>query len=379
VCSSDLIIKRLKGQQFLIIPGIIIIASLLGAALGLAEEFIPFAMILIPLLIRLGYDGITAMLTVYCSLMIGFSTSWMNPYTIMIAQSIAGVPILSGAALRIAMYIIFEAALFLYIIKRIKKYKEHPEAAITYETDTKYFRNADGGNYFDAMEGKEFTKGHAVVLIAFVLGFVWIFWGIFTHGWYLPQMSAQLMAIAIVCGGLGAAFKLNGMRINDIASAFKQGLSDLVPVVMILALAKGVTLLLGGVDNSIPSVLNTILYHAGEAVGSVPQIFAAWGMYLFQALFNFLVNSGPAMAAITMPIMAPLSDIVGVSRQVACLAYQMGDGFTNMINPTSAVLMAFLGIAKIDFVTWLKFQWKMQTVILAGASIVMIIAVVTGY
>lgn len=192
-------------------------------------------------------------------------------------------------------------------------------------------------------------------------------------------MSGQLIALAAVCGGLGVAFKLNDMRINDIALAFKQGLSDLVPVVMILALGKGITLILGGVDNAVPSVLNTILHFGGDTLGGIPQAMAAWGMYTFQSLFNFLVCSGPAQAAISMPIMAPLADILGVTRQTACLAFQMGDGFTNMINPTSAVLMAYLGMAKIDFATWVKFQWKMQAVIFAAASVVMVVAVIIGY
>lgn len=169
------------------------------------------------------------------------------------------------------------------------------------------------------------------------------------------------------------------MRINDIAKAFKQGLSDLVPVVMILALGKGVTLVLGGLDNAEPSVLNTILHYSADALGGLPVMLSAWGMYLFQSLFNFLVCSGPAQAAICMPIMSPLADILGVTRQTACLAYQLGDGFTNMINPTSAVLMAYLAIAKIDFATWVKYQWKMQLVLFGFGTIVMIIAVLTGF
>lgn len=371
------VLRRLKGNDILIIPGIMILFSLGGAVLGLAEELIPFAMILIPLLIRLGYDGITAMLTVYCSMMVGFAATWMNPFTLLIAQGIAGVPLMSGAGLRIIVYIIFELALFAYTMRRALKYKANPQLAITYESDTKNFRSSKD-NSSSEMENKVFTLGHAVVLLAFVAGFAWIFWGILSKGWYLPQMSGQFIALAVVCGGLGVAFKLN-MRINDIAISFKQGLSDLVPVVMILALGKGLTLVLGGVDNAVPSVLNTILFGAGETLGGIPQVFAAWGMYVFQSFFNFLVCSGPAQAAISMPIMAPLADILGVTRQTACLAFHMGDGFTNMINPTSAVLMAFLGIAKIDFVTWVKFQWKMQAVIFAGASVVMIIAVLIGY
>lgn len=371
------VLRRIKGREILIIPCVMIVFSLGGAVMGLAEELIPFAMIVIPLLIRIGYDSITAMLTVYCSMMVGFATTWMNPFTILVAQGIADVPLMSGAGFRIVMYCVFEALLITYTIRRAIKYKKNPELSITYDADTHNFRESavEEGQ----MAGAKLGVGEITVLLALLGCFVWVFWGVLANGWYLPQMGAQFLGAAIICGTLGVIFKLNNMRINDIAGAFKQGLMDLVPVVMILALGKGITLVLGGVDNAEPSVLNTILHFGGESLSGLPAMFTAWGMYLFQSLFNFLVCSGPAQAAIAMPIMAPLSDLLGVTRQTACLAYQMGDGFTNMINPTSAVLMAYLGIAKINFGLWCKFQWKMQVALFAGGSIFMIIAVLIGY
>ncbi len=370
------VLRKMNGKDFFLIPIIMLLFSLGGAVLGLGEELIPFAMILMPLMIRLGYDGITVMLTVYSSMMVGFATSWMNPFTLLIAQGIAGVPLMSGATLRIILYVAIEVLLFAYIVLRIKKYKKTPELALTYETDQKYFRQSANE---DVVMDDKFTKGHAVVMLVFLAFFVWIFWGIIKNGWYIPQISAQFFGMGIACGIVGVIFKLNGMRINDIADAFKQGVADMVPVVMILALAKGITLILGGVDNSEPSVLNTILYYGGEGLSGIPSIFAAWGMYLFQSLFTFLVCSGPAQAAISMPIMAPLADLLGVSRQTACLAFQMGDGFCNMINPTSALLMAYLGIVKIDFVKWVKFAWKMEVALFAVGTIFMVTAVAIGY
>lgn len=372
------VLKRMNGKDILIIPAAMLIFSLGGAVLGLGEELIPFAMILMPLLIRLGYDGITVMLAIYCSMMIGFATSWMNPFTLLIAQGIAGVPLMSGAWLRIGVFIAMEVGLFVYILIRVKRYKVAPQLAMTYESDQKYFRKGQEIST-EEMEKSKFTTGHGAVMLVFVAFFAWIFWGIIANGWYIPQISAQFMGMGIVCGIVGVLFKLNNMRINDIANSFKQGVADLVPVVMILALAKGITLILGGVDNSIPSVLNTFLHYGGETLSGIPSFMAAWGMYAFQSLFTFLVCSGPAQAAISMPIMAPLADLLGVTRQTACLAFQMGDGICNMINPTSALLMAYLGIVKIDFAQWVKFQWKMQLVLFGGGSIVMMLAVVIGY
>ncbi len=372
------VLKKMNGKDILIIPAAMLIFSLGGAVLGLGEELIPFAMILMPLMIRLGYDGITVMITVYCSMMIGFATSWMNPFTLLIAQGIAGVPLMSGAALRIAVFVIIEVGLFIYILMRVKKYKAHPELAMTYENDEKYFRKGQEIST-EEMEKSKFTTGHGIVMVIFLIFFIWIFWGIIANGWYIPQISSQFFGMGIACGIAGVIFKLENMRINDIAISFKQGVADLVPVVMILALAKGITLILGGVDNSVPSVLNTILHFGGSTLAGIPSFLAAWGMYVFQSIFTFLVCSGPAQAAISMPIMAPLADILGVSRQAACLAYQMGDGFCNMINPTSALLMAYLGMVKIDFAKWVTYQWKMQLVLFSFGTLVMVFAVATGY
>lgn len=372
------VLKRMNGKDFFLIPVVMILFSLGGAVLGLGEELIPFAMILMPLMVRLGYDSMTVMLTVYCSMMIGFATSWMNPFTLLIAQGIAGVPLMSGAALRISLYLAVEIGLFIYICIRVRRHKARPELAMTYEHDEKHFRQG-GAVSAEEMENSRFTLGHGVVMLVFLAFFVWIFWGIIKNGWYIPQISAQFFGMGIGCGIVGVAFRLNNMRINDIATSFKQGVADLVPVVMILALAKGVTLILGGVDNSVPTVLNTILYYGGETLSGIPGVLAAWGMYIFQSMFTFLVCSGPAQAAISMPIMAPLADLLGVSRQSACLAFQMGDGFCNMINPTSALLMAYLGILKLDFTKWVKFQWKMQLALIGAGTFAMVTATLIGY
>ena len=358
-------------------PVIMIVFSLAGNIMGLCEELIPFAMILIPLLIRLGYDSLTAMMVVYMSCMVGFSATWMNPFTLLIAQGLAEVPLMSGAPLRIVLYVISMAILIFFTIRRALKCKADPTFSMTYESDQKNFRSgmeeaALGG-------GVEFTFGHGLVLLTLVAGFTWVFWGVMTRGWYVGQLSGIFLAMGMVGGAIGVIFKLNDMKLNDVASAFKQGLSDLAPVVAVLALGKGIGLVLGGTDNALPSTLNTILYFAGKTLGGLPAVLSAWGMYIFQYLFDFLVCSGPAQAAVVMPIMAPLSDMLGVTRQTACLAFQLGDGFCNMINPTSASLMAYLAVAKMDFGTWCKFQWKWQGVYLVLGSIFMVVAVIIGY
>jgi len=199
------IVRKMQGRDILLLPVVMMLFSLGGAVMGLAEELIPFGMVVVPLIIRLGYDGVTAMLTVYSGLMMGFTTSWMNPFSILIAQGIADVPLLSGAGLRIGVYIISMTGLMIYTLYRAKKYKNNPNA-LTWDTDELYFRSkAEDDN---ALEEVKFTKEHAYVLIALLAAFVWVFWGIMTKGWYVAQMSGQFVAVAIVCGAIGVIFKL---------------------------------------------------------------------------------------------------------------------------------------------------------------------------
>ncbi|MRR32842.1 hypothetical protein EG834_21485, partial [bacterium] len=174
-------------------------------------------------------------------------------------------------------------------------------------------------------------------------------------------------------------FKLEGMTINEIASSFQKGVADLAGTAVVVGMAKGILLVLGGSDATIPSTLNTVLHSIGVALNGVPPVIAAWSMYLFQSLFNVLVTSNSGQAALTMPIMAPLSDILGISRQIAVLAYQMGAGFVDAITPVSASLIGVLGVARVDWVKWFKYQIKMQGFLFAIGTVIMIIAVIINF
>lgn len=169
------------------------------------------------------------------------------------------------------------------------------------------------------------------------------------------------------------------MTMNQASQAFQQGAKDLLPAALIVGMAKGIVLILGGTDASTPSVLNTLLYHASEGIGGFGAVISALFMFLFQSVFNFFVASGSGQAAITMPLMAPLSELVGVSRQIAVLAFQMGDGLTNIIIPTSASLIGCLGVARLDWSTWIKFAWKLVLLLFAMALASMTIAVLIGF
>ena len=169
------------------------------------------------------------------------------------------------------------------------------------------------------------------------------------------------------------------MSVNDIATSFRKGAEDMVGAALVIGMAKGIVLILGGTSADTPTILNTILNYVASALSNMSAAFCAWVMYIFQSVFNFFVVSGSGQAALTMPIMAPLSDLVGVTRQVAVLAFQLGDGFTNMIVPTSGILMAVLGIAKIEWGVWAKYQIKFQLILFALGSCFIFFAVFTNF
>ena len=206
---------------------------------------------------------------------------------------------------------------------------------------------------------------------------IWVIWGVLSHGYYIPEIATQFFAIGIVIGLLAILFKR--LSANQVSESFQQGAASLLPAALIVGMAKGVLLMLGGDDATEPSVLNTLLHNMGQLVEGVSGHFSAVIMLVTQSVFNFFVASGSGQAALTMPLMAPLADIVGISRQTAVLAFQLGDGLTNLIIPTSASLIGCLGAVKLDWVTWLKFIWKFQLALAVMASITMLIAVQSGF
>ncbi|MBR5584583.1 MAG: AbgT family transporter, partial [Lachnospiraceae bacterium] len=223
-----------------------------------------------------------------------------------------------------------------------------------------------------------FTLGHKLVILTIVATMVWTVWGVIAKGYYIPEIASQFFVMGLVAGILGVVFNLNGMRMNDVAKAFEKGASEMVGAAMCVGMAQGIIIVLGGTSATDGTVLNTILYTISNAMKGLPTVASAWCMYAFQAIFNFFVVSGSGQAALTMPIMAPLADLVGVERQVAVVAYQLGDGFTNFIVPTSGCLLGALAAARIEWGNWAKFMIKFQGVLVIGCTIVMILAVVLG-
>ncbi len=362
------IISKTQGKEIAIIPILFLLFSLGGAVFGMGEEAIPFAMIIVPLIIAMGYDAVVGVMITYVATQIGFATSWMNPFSVAIAQGIAGIPIMSAAGYRIFMYIVFNVVSIVFIMLYAKKIKKNPKLSVAYESD-EYYRKSFNS---EKSTKPEFNLGHGLVMLTVLFGIIWIIWGVTKHGYYIPEIATIFFTMGLVSGIIGVVFKLNDMRVNDIADSFRNGASDLVGAALVVGMAQGIVLVLGDSSPFTDSVLNTVLYGMSKALKGLPTALTAWFMYIFQSIFNFFVVSGSGQAAITMPLMAPLADIVGVSKQIAVLAFQLGDGLTNLIVPTSGCLMGVLGVAKLDWNKWAKFQIKFQLLLFILGSIFVI-------
>ncbi|RXE87663.1 putative basic amino acid antiporter YfcC [Pseudoalteromonas sp. A757] len=353
------LINSTQRIDWLFIPCLFITFALGGAIFGMGEEAIAFCIVLYPIMQRLGYNAQVTVLVTYVATQIGFATSAMNPFSIAIAQSIAQLPVFSGAEFRVALTALFTLVGLVFTVRYAAKIRTNHDAVAVSTAPDKL-----------ALVDK-------ALLLAFLLVIVWVIYGVTAKGYYIPELATQFFILGLV---IAAIAKLGERQsIGQSVDAFKTGSAELLPAALLVGLAKGLVLLLGGTDLQTPSTLNTLLYYAATLITQVPDALAAWLMYVFQSLFNFFVSSGSGQAAITMPIMAPLSDLIGVSRQTAVLAFQLGDGLTNIIIPTSASLIGCLGVVKLSWNDWVQFIWRFMLLLFTLASVVTLFAQLTNY
>ncbi|MFI3211039.1 MAG: putative basic amino acid antiporter YfcC [Peptostreptococcaceae bacterium] len=369
------LMKKYDKAQFLIIPVLFLSFAIGGVVFGMSEETIPLAMIIVPIMIAMGYDSIVALMITFVAAQIGFASSWMNPFSVAIAQGIAGIPVLSGASFRMIMFAVLSAFTIAYTLAYAKKIKEDPTKSVAYESDSYYRENFNA----EQLQNEKFTLGHTLVVLTVAGGIAWTVWGVSEHGYYIPEIASIFFTMGVISGIIGVIFKLNDMTINDIAYSFKNGAKDLAGAAMIVGMAQGIILVLGGRSPYEYTVMNTLLHSTSQVLQGVPAVLSGWFMFVCQSILNIFIVSGSGQAAVTMPLMAPLADLVGVTRQVAVLAFQLGDGLMNIIVPTSATLMAVLGVARIDWKIWAKFQAKFLSSLFVIASIFVVIASLIGY
>jgi uncharacterized ion transporter superfamily protein YfcC len=397
--EHNFVMKKL-GVDNIIIVLIMIMFSLFGAIFGMSEETIAFTIILIPLAISMGYDSLTGVAMVYIGAHLGFAGAILNPFTIGIAQGLADLPLFSGIEYRMFAWLIINLVGIIFVLRHTQKIRKNPASSLMYAEDA-YWRKREESesekveyytpkiawfvfaviftvlaifSWFYPTSTLEvgnasfqfyiiplltvifFITGiislkksvHFFILLLLAYTIIFLIVGVMGYGWYVMEIATLFLFMGIASG-----LSINKSA-DELANLFLDGVKDIMSAAVIVGLAGGIIVVLtdGG-------IIDSILYGLSKAMGNFGDIASVGVMYVIQTVINIVIPSGSAKAAITMPIMAPFSDLIGISRQATVMAFQFGDGFTNMITPTSGVLIAVLGIARIPYDKWVRWIWPL--------------------
>ncbi|MEM6704893.1 MAG: TIGR00366 family protein [Acidobacteriota bacterium] len=334
-----------------------------SATIGMAEEYLPFMPVLITLCLALGMDAVVALGIVVLGYGMGYGAATLNPFTVAIAQDIAGLTPTSGQWYRWILLGLFFLIGLQHLLSYARKIERDPQASLVADIDY-----SDG---FEQPPPTPLTGPRLLILILFVLTIAVFALGsseVTGWGWYLTELGALFMGLGIIAAVVAR------MHPNIVAREFCEGASELTAAALLIGFARTIEVILtdAQVIHTIVNAIAGLLDGAGASVAAV-------GMLLVQSVCNFLIPSGSGQAYVTMPIMAPLADLVGVERQVAVLAYQFGDGFTNMIVPTNAVIMGLLAYARIPYQRWFRFMVPLLLKVYLAAAVALVVAVLIGY
>lgn len=327
-------IAKVGKRDKLVLAAVTVLFSLAGAVFGMSEETIPFVGIMVPLVVSLGYDAFMGMLVVYVASNIGFSSAFLNPFTVGIAQGMADLPLFSGMGYRIFCWGLLTVLLTVFVLIYAHRTKKVSADVVQQESEP-------------------LTKRQAWILLVLLATVVLLIVGVTCWDWYLPEITGLFLGMGIVCGIIA------GFSAGRMADELIAGARDILSAALVVGFASGIIVILQD-----GKVVDSILHGMQEGLSGTGRVGSLSAMYGIQALINFVIPSATAKAAITIPIMAPFADLVGVSRQAMVLAFQFGDGFTNMLTPTSGVLMAALAMARIPYSEWVKWIWKGVIVLL---------------
>ena len=336
-------IARVGRYDKVVLVAVTLLFSMAGAVFGMSEETIPFVGIVVPLVVSMGYDAIMGLLIVYVAANVGFSSAFLNPFTVGIAQGMAELPLFSGMEYRLVCWAFLTLLLALFVVLYARKTRQAPVTA------------AEG------VEAASMSARQKWILVVLLLTVVLLIVGVTVWEWYLPEITGLFLLMGIVCGIIG------GFSANKIVDELMAGARDILSAALVVGFASGIIVILQD-----GHIVDSILHSLQEGLEGTGPLASLSAMYGIQALINFIIPSATAKAAFTIPIMAPFSDLVGVSRQAMVLAFQFGDGFTNMITPTSGVLVAALAMARVPYTKWAKWIWKMVVVLLVLGLILLI-------
>lgn len=357
-------IKRIgihRGNIVLIV--MFYLFAVLGGFMGFVEGSIPFMPIAISIAVGLGYDSIVGVAIALIGAVSGFTCGPTNPSSVGISQSIAGLDIYSGMGLRLVMFLVIPLVCLIYILLYARKVKANPAKSLVADVDTSEFS-------FDVNEfgTKAFTVRHGIALLALLAAIGAFVYGALNLGWYLNEMSALFLIAALIAGLVGQ------MSLEDTIQTFIKGAAGMTSASFVLGIAYGVAWILSSAN-----VLDTIVYYISRPLSTLPSTVSIIGILVAIMLINLLIPSGSGKAAIVMPIVFPIADLMGLNAQTAILAYQLGDGVTNLCTPLLGVLLLALGFGKVPFSKWERFILPLVGILFLVACVFLFVAVQIGY
>ncbi len=354
------LLDRFKHSGKFLTIVIMTVIAIGGSTLGMGEEFIPLVPIFLIVSKELGYDRIYGLALVIVAAEVGFAAATTNPFTVSIAQGIAELELGSGWELRVVFFAACLTITLIYMLRYGAKVKGNPAASIMPEDE--FLLEAHHH------ERVPLHVGHLWTLFLGAVIFIFMLYAVQQMGWWLSEMAGGFLLIGII------AMVVNKLSLGEATKAFVKGMEEMIVAAMVVGFAKGIQVVL--TDGQI---LDTLIFSAARLLQNFHNIIAVEGMLAFQTFLNFFIPSGSGQAAVTMPLMAPLSDVLGINRQIAVFAFTCGDGFSNSIIPTSGILMAMLGLAKIPYERWLRFMVPLFLQLMALSALFLVFAVGINY
>jgi uncharacterized ion transporter superfamily protein YfcC len=349
-------VKRPR-YKLLILPLLITLFSLGGATFGMTEEVLVFVMLTIPFSHALGYDTVVGVAIPFVGAGAGFAGAFINPFTVGIAQGIAELPPGSGFQYRLICWLVFTATATAFICRYAKRIDQDKTKSVVHGVPTKW-------DEAEEQEKVNMTTARVAVLAILAGSLVFLVYGVQEWGWYIQEIAGLFVGMGLLASALGR------LSAEETVKAFNHGANDVVMAALIIGFSRG--LLVIAEDGAI---IDTILHTlASMAEGFSPAISVLL-MFIFQSFLNFFVPSGSGQAALTMPLMAPLSDLLSLERQVAVLAFQFGDGISNLVIPTSGVTMGVLQIAGVPYDRWFRFCFPLVLILSLVACVLLILPV----
>lgn len=360
--SMGTLIKKFKGKEKYILPFFMLMFGICGSIFGLYEEVYGLLPAFIGISIALGYDGLVGGTAVVLGVITGFAAATINPFTIGIAQGIAGLPIGSGIKFRILCFIIYQGTAIFYLMRYAHKVKENPECSLVKGVQ---FKVSEGISR-EEMEKLPFNTKHKFIMFLFFITIAALVYGTSQLGWYLNELSTLFLVMTIVIGLVG------GYNFSEIAGFFVEAVSDVIFGALVVGIARSLTIVM-----SEGKIIDTFVYFISSGLSGLSTGIAAIGMVVAQNIINFFIPSATGQAATSMPIMVPLADAIGMNRQIAVLAYQFGDGFSNMFWPTAVATEC--GLMGLPIEKWYKFITPLFLIMVCLQFILITVAVAINY